>query len=69
MFVDRVGTLVEWPRRNIFNDSDMLTGGCLCTANKYVITDEDAAVARKVKNSYIRGGAKFLSSAYSNCTR
>lgn len=32
----------------------MLTGSCLCTVNKYTITNEDAAVFRKVKNSYFR---------------
>ncbi|KAJ5167100.1 uncharacterized protein N7482_005881 [Penicillium canariense] len=32
----------------------MLTGSCLCTVNKYIITNEDAAVLRKVTNPYFR---------------
>lgn len=34
----------------------MPTGSCLCTANKYVISNEEAAVARLVSCSqYLRG--------------
>jgi hypothetical protein len=32
----------------------MLTGSCLCTVNKYTITNEDADVFRKVTNLYFR---------------
>jgi hypothetical protein len=43
--------LLLWTTRILCNDTranKMITGSCLCTANKYMILDEAAAAAKKV---------------------
>lgn len=47
---------------HILDKVNMLTGSCLCAVNKYTVTNEDVAAAKKVKNPYFRKKVmRFLS--------